>query len=251
MSITKIPTFPALLKNQDGTIIGEGEGVILHTERAVNFLSDFVPLYPIGTPLQIDRLYQNRTVHRFMGKVFLSDRTLLRLVSVQDELLPGSENVYCGNMDFPAIVRTIPLPAPAPRFRLPFFRKPVQEKPHIYHANITSLTVDKLELVITPPEPSPDSDETSHALFTDFAEHARLVLNVPNKTIVADEPDDADSLTLPDVPPIPQTQIIIEKRLAFGSKTSCLCRFVGLPQRDLEALQQFLWLYNLQRNQLF
>lgn len=112
MISSNTPWFPALLKSEEGEELARGEAMVLPEEQAVNFASDFVPLYPMGTPMEIVRLHKGREVHRFTGKVYLSDKELMRIVSVQDELLPGSEEAYCGNMNFSASLIACEQPAP-------------------------------------------------------------------------------------------------------------------------------------------
>lgn len=237
--------FPAILKNTEGEIIAEGHGNILVSTHAVNFTSDFVPLYPIGTPMEIDRIFEDKEVHRFVGKVFLSDRTLLRLVCVDDELLPGSEYVYCGGMSFPAHIKTIvPPPPKKPRFRLPFRHEPVPILPIEMAATIVSLTDRQLEIKVAPPEEE-SGIEGLALLRGAFQNGALLVLTLPNTLFAPDDP------TLPTTPPIPETIIRVEKQTILSSETSCLCRFSALSARDRLPLTEFLIRYNLSRNKLF
>lgn len=86
--------FRARLKDDKGTFLEDGVACVNVENRSIEFKNDFVPLYPIGTPLQITRLYEQREIHIFTGKVYISDKNLLRLVSVNDTVVPGSEDVY-------------------------------------------------------------------------------------------------------------------------------------------------------------
>ena len=74
--------FPALLKDMDGKILAEGEATVFAESRSIDFASDFVPMYRMGTKLQIARVFENKEIHLFSGEVFLSDKNLIRLVSI-------------------------------------------------------------------------------------------------------------------------------------------------------------------------
>lgn len=93
--------FDAVLKMPDGAVVAKGLANVAVSERSVNFSADFVPLFPLGENLTVVRLHGGNEVHRFVGNVYLSDKTLLRLVSVDDELLTGSEEIYCDRFDLP------------------------------------------------------------------------------------------------------------------------------------------------------
>ena len=119
--------FPAVLKDQSGAVLAEGQATVLAETRTVEFRSDFVPMYRMGVPLQVVRMFEGQEIHIFSGTVFISDRNMLRLVSITDRLLPGSENVYFSETKIPAVLRLVercqPLVQPKRRFSW-FHRRP-------------------------------------------------------------------------------------------------------------------------------
>lgn len=117
-----LPWFPALLKTAEGEVLAEGSACVSSETKDVTFQSDFVPLYPVGTPLEIVRLSEAREIHRFFGKVYLSDKTLLRLVSVTDRTPPDAEQLYCSGLAFSGTLTVMGESEQTPRRR--FGRKP-------------------------------------------------------------------------------------------------------------------------------
>lgn len=99
------PVFNAVLKSPEGEELATGRAQLNLEDRSIDFHSDFVPLYPLGTPMELFRLYGRREVHRFQGQVYLSDTRLMRLVKVVDEPLPNALDVCCVDIAFPGAVR--------------------------------------------------------------------------------------------------------------------------------------------------
>ncbi len=93
--------FEAVLKLPDGSVVAKGLANVVVSKRAVNFSCDFVPLFPLGESLTVVRVFNGNEIHRFTGSVYLSGKTLLRITSVEDELLTGSEEIYCDRFDLP------------------------------------------------------------------------------------------------------------------------------------------------------
>lgn len=93
--------FEAILKLPDGSVVAKGLANVVVPQRSVNFSADFVPLFPLGESLTVARIFDGNEIHRFTGTVYLSGKTLLRIVSVDDELLTGSEEIYCDRFDLP------------------------------------------------------------------------------------------------------------------------------------------------------
>ncbi len=209
------PYFDAVLSAVDGTVLAHGRGHILPARRGVNFESDFVPLYPLGTPLCMTRFYRGQAIHRFCGTVFLSDRRMLRLVSVTDLLLPGSELVYCDGMDFSATLSPqAPLHRPTLRHRLSR-RSALQA----FSVNICELTPSQLVF--------------QHSIDTPFDLGQRFSLSA--------------------APPLPieTGELCIVDALLFGERASYQCS-LHLPDSDArDTLHDFLVAYNLSRNHCF
>ena len=86
--------FDAVLKTLFGKTIEIGRGQFNPADRSVDFECDFIPLFSMGTKLQLLRLHEGTEVHRFVGEVYFSSAGRLRLVSVQDEVLPEAALVF-------------------------------------------------------------------------------------------------------------------------------------------------------------
>lgn len=203
--------FPANLYTPEGELLAEGQSSILKEDKAVGFSSDFVPLYPVGTPLVIERIFEHRAVHRFTGQVFLSSKEHMRLINVEDTLLPNAEFLYCGKMAFPATLTTSSIPIASHRIRLPFLKKNQVITPS-YPALITEMTEKQLECQLDL------SAEDSEA----FSPHQIFLLN-PLGSI-----------------PLPPTEIRIEQSYVFGETSVCIFGFERLEPQDLQTLRQFL-----------
>lgn len=215
--MTRKTRFPALLKSPDGEIIAHGEGELLLEDRAINFTSDFVPLYPLGTPMQVVRLYKWDEVHRFSGKVYLSHKKLLRLVEVDDELLPGSENVCCGEMRLPVSLLFVDeAESKRPRKRA-LQPKPLPET--WLPATVTGLTMHQVEVELSQREYY-------------YEEPAFLLRPSPEL-------------------PLPELRIRTERALLFGERPVYLCALPQLEGKKEQLLRAFLAHYNREHNKLF
>lgn len=204
-------TFPANLYTPEGELLAEGESCIRLEEKAINFSSDFVPLYPIGTPLIIERIYNGHAVHRFFGKVFLSSKEHMRLTDTTDMLLPGAEYLYCGKMAFPATLTTSTCPIVSHRFHVPLFQKN-RFTSRAYPALIIELTDKRLECQLDLQPQDADA----------FTDQQFFLLN-PLGSI-----------------PLPPTQIVVEKAYLFGNLSSCIFRFDQLDPDAKTTLHQYL-----------
>ncbi len=91
--------FDAVLKTVGGKIIEIGRGQYNAAAQSVDFESDFVPLFSMGTQLEIMRVHDGVEVHRFAGEVYLSSAHMLRLVSVKGEILPDAALVFLYYVD--------------------------------------------------------------------------------------------------------------------------------------------------------
>ncbi len=86
--------FPATLKTADGKVLEYGTACVDLAGGSIDFKSDFVPMFAMGTPLQIVRTQDAIPTQIFHGQVYLSSEKLLRLVSVSDEVLPHAALAY-------------------------------------------------------------------------------------------------------------------------------------------------------------
>lgn len=187
------PVFHAVLKDLDGEELAVGSASIHlqepgeEEEGYIEFTSEFVPLYPLGTNLEIYRLYGRREVHRFSGQVYLSDTNLIRLIKVQDEPLPSALDVCCADVAFPATV-TVPSNEV---ITVGFFRKKKAKDPDVFPATMTAMTQSQVEVLI-------ESGQ-------EFPEAKKLTLTVSE-------------------PPLFQNVVIsVRKAFTYGERTSCLC----------------------------
>jgi hypothetical protein len=93
--------FSAVLKTPDGRVLEYGTARASIQEGEVDFQSEFVPLFKMGTPLVVVRMKDKVETQVFTGESYLSTEKMLRLVSVRDEVLPGAASVYSYDVDLP------------------------------------------------------------------------------------------------------------------------------------------------------
>lgn len=110
--------FPAVLQTPDGQVVEYGSACVSLSEGSVDFKSEFVPIFKMGTPLQVVRTQDGVATQLFCGEVYLSAERLLRLVKVRDEVLPGAAEAYAYELQLPGELEAV-LPR---RRRLPFMR---------------------------------------------------------------------------------------------------------------------------------
>lgn len=211
--------FPAILKDGEGKVLATGQSSILLEQRAINFTSDFVPIYPLGEHMEIDRLDESgREVHRFVGKVYLSDKTFMRITDVDDTLLSGSENIYCDNLPFTGMLEKIEAPEPNKWFwKLKKGHEP--KTPHHIMVPIIELTDKQLVFLF------------DNSVSYQEGDRFRLTAHMP--------------LILP------ETVIEIEKAFLFGVNSSYICNFLDLSEENRQILRHFLVQYNIKHNKLF
>lgn len=188
------PVFHAILKDLDGNELAVGSASIHlqepgddEEEGYIEFTSEFVPLYPLGTHLEIYRLYGRREVHRFSGQVYLSDTNLIRLIKVEDEPLPSALDVCCTDVAFPATV-TIPSNEV---ITVGFFRKKKVKDPEVLPATMTAMTQSQVEVLI-------ESGQ-------EFPEAKKMLLTVNEPALFQN------------------VVISVRKAFTYGERTSCLC----------------------------
>jgi len=107
--VTALPTevydsldtkFDAVLRTPAGKTIEMGRGQYDSANSSVDFEGNFVPLFAMGTQLEIVRVHDGVQVHRFTGEVYLSSAQMLRLVNVQTEILPDAALVFLYYVNF-------------------------------------------------------------------------------------------------------------------------------------------------------
>lgn len=206
-------SFPARLTDGSGHILAEGTASILKEKGAVEFESDFVPLYPLGTFLTVERIYNGEVIHRFQGDVYLSDKQLLRLTGVTDELLPGSELVYEIEVMLKAQLTKVAAEAPASKR---FFRRSIPEPLQVSPVVIKMLSFKGVEF---------DSTET-------LDPEAQYSLSLEGDT-------------LKDIP------IKVDKIYAFSEGIGYFCRFGELPASSKQRLDAFILNLHQKNNKIF
>ncbi len=230
--------FDAILRSQEGEDIARGEAHISMAQKAVTFESDFVPLYPIGTPMQIVRLHQEKEIHRFSGKVYLSDKKLMRIVAVKDELLPGSEYFYSDKMNFPAILSAFPVTEGKKRR---FFKRPALPEisiPKEFAVQIVGLTEERLIFHFKDPASRLLSRKENGNW--SFMGVAATELNLKEEFFITA----GNPLNI-------QVPISVSKPFYFGEQASYLCEYRKNSPELRRTIANFLWQYNLEHNKLF
>lgn len=218
MPVNTAERFEALLKLQDGTVLAKGHARVLLAQKAVSFECDFVPLYPMGTPMEVVRLYQGKEIHRFLGKVYLSDKQLMRIVSVDDVLLPGAEDLYCHDMPFSADFSLCP-PEQTDGGPFRWLRGKQIFQEFVFQAHVTEISSKGLTFQYDIEQPF----EVGQRFLVKT--HAPL--------------------------PLPETIVEIEKPFCFGTVASYRCQFCSLPASAEENLRYFLTQYHLKKHKLF
>ena len=230
--------FDACLKNENGEVLAIGEGSISVPKRHVTFKSAFVPLYPMGTPMEIVRLLDGVEIHRFTGKVYLSDKKLMRIVSVDDELLQGSQFCYCDKFTFAGTVK--PCVVQVKQDKWQFIKSKKQEEPpREYGVVITGMTIN--QLVFTFDETIGGGGEETGAPESNHIVSSIIDMKVGDHFIMnMSEPIRLDQITLE-----------MTKPLYFGPKPSYVCDIMGLDPVEHKQLSDFLWKYNKAKNKVF
>ncbi len=232
--------FDAYLKLVDGKILAFGKASIEIEKNAVSFTSSFVPLYPMGTKMEIVRLHKGKKIHSFTGQVYLSDKHFMNIVSVSDILLPGSELCYCGEMSFPIELHEISTENKAKLFSV-FHHK----KKNPIDAVITELTPHRLHF------------QANDDIDVNLTQSIEKKVKKTGGTVILTE-DKAKfqkgmkfSANL--LAPLPEIMIEIEiiEPFYFGAKPWYSCDITNISQEDRFALGKFLWKYNLENNTVF
>jgi hypothetical protein len=131
--------FPAVLKDQAGKVLEMGSALLSLESRSIDFKSSFVPLFSMGTRLQIIRMHEDTEVHLFMGEVYLSSPQMLRIVSVEEQVLPGACYAFLYHVDLEGVIT-----ATLRGQRRHFFRR-TRELPSIIPVKLHALSVKGLK----------------------------------------------------------------------------------------------------------
>ena len=106
--------FTAVLKTMEGRIVEYGTAYVSLKDQSLDFTSDFVPIFKMGMRLKVVHVQRDIEVRSFEGEVYLSSQHLLRLVAIDDEILPGASSVesYDTKMDGQAFIQNLPTESP-------------------------------------------------------------------------------------------------------------------------------------------
>lgn len=197
--------FDAVLKTPAGKTIELGRGQFSAAEHSVDFEGEFVPLFSMGTQLEIVRIHDGTEVHRFTGEVYLSSAHMLRLVSVRDEILPGAALVFLYYVNLEGVGQT---PVKAMRRGL-FGRKHTVEEMVDFPVRIHALSVREIKF----------NTELSVEL----------------------DPEQTLSLTFSTGPRIEQLPLVVRQAIVFGQEANCYrCRILGLSAANRLLLEDYV-----------
>ncbi len=217
--------FAARLKNENGVLLEEGKASVDIYAKCVTFENDFVPLYPIDTKMEVVRIYEGKEVHRFVGKVYLSDKTLMRITSVNDELLEGSEICYQDRIFLKATA--VSRGKVEPKRKWSFKRRGVSllNQQTDYNIDIVSLTV-------------------RHLIFQ--FEHI-----LSNETQIPVEKGDKFSVSFKTLKLIDDLNIKVIKPVVVKQKPGFLCDIIDMEKEQKKILANYLHKFNLRNNKVF
>lgn len=205
--------FNAVLKSPDGEELATGRADVNLEDRSIDFHAEFVPLYPLGTVMEIYRLYGRREVHRFRGQVYLSDTHLMRLVKVQDEPLPNALDVCCVDIAFPGTVTVDAAPASGGWFHK---KKAEQES---FPAVILAMTKTQVEILV-------EHEEA-------FAEGQEMRFTVEQ-------------------PPLFQNALLVVRSVfTYGNRSSYLCRIDEESEKCRQRRLEFLDKHQQEHTKIF
>ncbi len=225
--------FEACLKLKDGTVLENGTAYIEAEDKFVVFKSSFVPLYPVGTPMEIVRIYNGKEIHRFIGNVYLSGKTIMKLTDADDILLRGSEFCYGANVSFEGTLET----GIKRIFRTKRFFKTKEEAVNedlSIKIKVCEMSLDKIVFQIT-------NRKVARLMENPSAKVDDNRLEPGNKcTIYSDIFQDFESLN-----------VVVRKSLEFGDNAKYVCDIVTSTKESNSVIADFLWVYNLKHNKIF
>lgn len=88
------------MESEENEILEPGQAYILRN-NSVTFTSDFVPLIKLGSTVTVIRVIGDKRLERFVGKVYLSSRKLLRIVDVDNKTIDTALEMFESNAVFP------------------------------------------------------------------------------------------------------------------------------------------------------
>lgn len=212
--------FPAVLKTPDGRVLEYGTAKASIQEGSVDFQSEFVPLFKMGTPLVIVRVKDKVETQVFTGESYLSTEKMLRLVSVRDEVLPGAASAYSYEVELPGQANALIQPKPQRRL-FPFGQRE---------------------------EPMPSWQEFSVSIYSLSLTRMKFTCDLPLTQ--------GQRLTLTEAgepPLLREVPLEVELPVTFGEgeTSSYRCRILDLPGENRERLEKLLRRLSLTLNKSF
>ncbi len=212
-------SFSAILKMADGTVLENGQALVSVENQSIDFASEFVPLFSMGTPLEIVRVFRGEEIHSFTGVVYLSSERLIRLTSVQDTIAPNTEKYYMFPLEAAAQLYIPDAQSPKPQGGL-FRRKkqPPVPLPEYCDVRLTGIAQDAMEFT-TP---------------TELPQGQRFFL------------------TMKEPFPFEQIPLEVKRLLQFGiNGQNCFCRITSLPKAIRGRWEEFIRQLHWKTNKLF
>lgn len=103
------PYFNAVLKTDKDLFLEVGTACVYVESESVDFKNEFVPLMKLGETAKVVRTDGSDETQSFVGKVYLSSRKLLRIVSVKDYILPNAAKHLSVTVPIQAVVTPVTL----------------------------------------------------------------------------------------------------------------------------------------------
>ncbi len=227
--------FEANLKIASGEVVSNGFATVNLQKREINFASDYVPIYKPGSPMEIVRVFQGDEIHKFFGKVSISNRKMLRLANVNDLLLEGSEQFYSNNIQLKAT--TTISRVQHQNWLKKFLRLLANTRTMNINVHLSDITYDSLT----------------------FAFHSKILRHKKGfyqRTSVPDDYEDlelqeGDSFTLnvTDKFPVKQIPVQISKVLHFGNHSNFRCDITD--PAVVNTLKSYLTAFHMENNMCF
>lgn len=196
--------FDAVLKTMAGKTIEVGHAQFDPAEHSVDFECDFIPLFSMGTKLQILRLHEGTEVHRFSGEVYFSSAGRLRLVSVKDDVPPEAALVFLYYVDLDGSAQT----TVQTEHRGLFGKKTVEETVE-FPVKVRALSMHEVMF------------------------HTDLSVEL--------DPEQPVTVALSQGPGIACLPMVVKQAIVFGQEANCYrCRLLTLHPSDEVCLERYL-----------
>lgn len=211
--------------------LADGTASVDLDTKSVTFTSGFVPLYELETKVEVIRIHNKQEIHRFEGEVYLSDKNLMRIVSVKDELLKGSQDCYSCNVTCAGSL--------VANFNNGD-KKADALKGMEFDVTIVSMTDEKITFDVI------KCNAGTNIIQKLFKKGGDL-----NKEVQKIEVDQIFNMQKTTILPIANLNVQIKKAYHFGEIPRFDCDIVNTLEPEKELLKEFLWDYNLKNNKLF